>query len=136
LSSTCQVTAAQATIEFLTNQYVEPDGVEHSLFADACGIVGHVNVVGVGQALRQNQEFPCYLSRNEHAMVHTAVAFSNMTDRLRTFAGTTPIGPGPTNMPSGAATISINRILGPLLSGDIFVRHNDRRGSQRRCPRL
>jgi 3D-(3,5/4)-trihydroxycyclohexane-1,2-dione acylhydrolase (decyclizing) len=123
LSSTCQITAAQATIEFLTTQYVEPDGVERLLFACGCGIVGQVNLVGVGQALQQDQEFPCYLSRNEHAMVHTAVAVSNMTDRLRTFAGTTAIGPGPTNMPSGAATTSINRILGPLPSGDIFVRH-------------
>ena len=61
MSSTCQVTAAQTTIEFLKNQYVESEGVQRSLIADCCGIVGPVNVVGVGQALQQNQEFPCYL---------------------------------------------------------------------------
>ena len=124
MASTCRVTAAQATIRFLKNQYVERDGVERPFFAGCFGIFGHGNVAGIGQALQQNQDFPYYLSRNEQAMVHTAVAFSKMSNRLRAFACTTSIGPGATNMVTGAATATVNRIPVLLLPGDIFVRRN------------
>ncbi|MFZ0636070.1 MAG: 3D-(3,5/4)-trihydroxycyclohexane-1,2-dione acylhydrolase (decyclizing) [Candidatus Acidiferrales bacterium] len=124
MASTCRVTAAQATIKFLKNQYVERDGVERPFFAGCFGIFGHGNVAGIGQALQQNQDFPYYLSRNEQAMVHTAVAFSKMSNRLRAFACTTSIGPGATNMVTGAATATVNRIPVLLLPGDIFVRRN------------
>jgi len=118
------VTAAQATIEFLKNQYVERDGVERAFFAGCFGIFGHGNVAGIGQALQQNQDFPYYLSRNEQAMVHTATAFSKMNNRLRAFACTSSIGPGATNMVTGAATATVNRIPVLLLPGDIFARRN------------
>lgn len=101
LASTCRATAAQATIKFLKNQYVEREGVVRPFFAGCFGIFGHGNVAGIGQALQQNEEFPYYLSRNEQAMVHTAVAFSKMSNRLRAFACTSSIGPGATNMVSG-----------------------------------
>jgi 3D-(3,5/4)-trihydroxycyclohexane-1,2-dione acylhydrolase (decyclizing) len=118
------VTAAQATIAFLKNQYVERDGAEQPFFAGCLGIFGHGNVAGIGQALQQNPDFPYYLSRNEQAMVHTATAFSKMNNRLRTFACTSSIGPGATNMITGAATATINRIPVLLLPGDIFARRN------------
>ncbi len=118
------MTAAQATIEFLKNQYVERDGVERAFFAGCFGIFGHGNVAGIGQALQQNQDFPYYLSRNEQAMVHTATAFSKMNNRLRAFACTSSIGPGATNMVTGAATATVNRIPVLLLPGDIFARRN------------
>lgn len=118
------MTAAQATIKFLKNQYVERDGVERPFFAGCFGIFGHGNVAGIGQALQQNEDFPYYLSRNEQAMVHTAVAFSKMSNRLRAFACTSSIGPGATNMVTGAATATVNRIPVLLLPGDIFVRRN------------
>lgn len=121
---TCRVTTAQATIKFLKNQYVERDGVQRQFFAGCFGIFGHGNVAGIGQALQQNQDFPYYLSRNEQAMVHTAVAFSKMSNRLRVFACTSSIGPGATNMVTGAATATVNRIPVLLLPGDIFVRRN------------
>jgi 3D-(3,5/4)-trihydroxycyclohexane-1,2-dione acylhydrolase (decyclizing) len=124
LASTCRVTTAQATIQFLRNQFVERDGVEHQFFAGCFGIFGHGNVAGIGQALQQNPDFRYYLSRNEQAMVHTAVAFSKMNNRLRTFACTTSIGPGATNMLTGAAAATINRIPVLLLPGDIFARRN------------
>ncbi|MFZ0738114.1 MAG: 3D-(3,5/4)-trihydroxycyclohexane-1,2-dione acylhydrolase (decyclizing) [Candidatus Acidiferrales bacterium] len=124
MASTCRATAAQATIRFLKNQYVERDGVERPFFAGCFGIFGHGNVAGIGQALQQNLDFPYYLSRNEQAMVHTAVAFSKMSNRLRAFACTTSIGPGATNMVTGAATATVNRIPVLLLPGDIFVRRN------------
>ncbi|HEV2314162.1 MAG TPA: 3D-(3,5/4)-trihydroxycyclohexane-1,2-dione acylhydrolase (decyclizing) [Candidatus Acidoferrales bacterium] len=124
MAFTCRATAAQATIKFLKNQYVERDGVEHLFFAGCFGIFGHGNVAGIGQALQQNEDFPYYLSRNEQAMVHTAVAFSKMSNRLRVFACTSSIGPGATNMVTGAATATVNRIPVLLLPGDIFVRRN------------
>lgn len=121
---TCRATTAQATIKFLKNQYVGRDGVERPFFAGCFGIFGHGNVAGIGQALQQNEDFPYYLSRNEQAMVHTAVAFSKMSNRLRVFACTSSIGPGATNMVTGAATATVNRIPVLLLPGDIFVRRN------------
>jgi len=124
LAFTCRATAAQATIKFLKNQYVERDGVERPFFAGCLGIFGHGNVAGIGQALQQNEDFPYYLTRNEQAMVHTAVAFSKMSNRLRVFACTSSIGPGATNMITGAATATVNRIPVLLLPGDIFVRRN------------
>jgi 3D-(3,5/4)-trihydroxycyclohexane-1,2-dione acylhydrolase (decyclizing) len=124
LASTCRATAAQAIIKFLKNQYVERDGVERPFFGGCFGIFGHGNVAGIGQALQQNEDFPYYLSRNEQAMVHTAVAFSKMSNRLRAFACTSSIGPGATNMVTGAATATVNRIPVLLLPGDIFARRN------------
>jgi 3D-(3,5/4)-trihydroxycyclohexane-1,2-dione acylhydrolase (decyclizing) len=118
------VTAAQAIIKFLKNQYVERDGVERPFFGGCFGIFGHGNVAGIGQALQQNEDFPYYLSRNEQAMVHTAVAFSKMSNRLRAFVCTSSIGPGATNMLTGAATATVNRIPVLLLAGDIFARRN------------
>jgi 3D-(3,5/4)-trihydroxycyclohexane-1,2-dione acylhydrolase (decyclizing) len=122
--STCRVTAAQAIIKFLKNQYVERDGVARPFFGGCFGIFGHGNVAGIGQALQQNEDFPYYLSRNEQAMVHTAVAFSKMSNRLRAFVCTSSIGPGATNMVTGAATATVNRIPVLLLPGDIFARRN------------
>ena len=124
MASRCRLTAAQATILFLKNQFVERDGKETSFFAGCFGIFGHGNVAGIGQALQQNPDFPYFLPRNEQAMVHTATGFAKMSNRLRTFACTSSIGPGATNMITGAATATINRLPVLLLPGDIFARRN------------
>ena len=121
---TRRLTTAQAVIQFLKNQHVERDGVEHAFFAGCFGIFGHGNVAGLGQALQQNPDFPYYLCRNEQAMVHTATAFAKMSNRLRTLVCTTSIGPGATNMITGAAAATINRVPVLLLPGDIFARRN------------
>ena len=118
------MTMAQAIVSFLKNQIVERDGRQAQFFAGCFGIFGHGNVAGIGQALQQNPDFPYYLPRNEQAMVHTAVAFSKMNNRLRAFACTSSIGPGATNMVTGAATATINRIPVLLLPGDIFARRD------------
>ncbi len=115
---------AQALINFLKQQYVERDGHEQQFFAGVWGIFGHGNVAGVGQALDQERDFRYYLTRNEQAMTHTAAAFAKMSNRLRTFACTSSIGPGATNMITGAATATINRLPLLLLPGDIFARRN------------
>src|SRR5919198_2830462 len=119
-----RLTMAQALTAFLKAQYVERDGREFPFFAGVWGIFGHGNVAGIGQALQQTPEFRYYLTRNEQAMVHTATAFAKMNNRLRTFACTSSIGPGATNMVTGAATATINRLPVLLLPGDIFARRN------------
>src|SRR5881296_786239 len=121
---TRRMTTAQALIGFLKNQFVERDGRETQFFAGVWGIFGHGNVARIGQALHQSPDFRYYLCRNEQAMVHTATAFSKMRNRLATFACTSSIGPGATNMITGAATATINRIPVLLLPGDIFARRN------------
>jgi len=121
---TQKLTTAQAIVRFLKAQRVARDGQEHSFFAGCFGIFGHGNVAGIGEALQQNPDFPYYLCRNEQAMVHTAAAFAKMSNRLRTLVCTTSIGPGATNMLTGAAGATINRLPVLLLPGDIFARRN------------
>ncbi len=121
---TLRLTMAQALVAFLKNQYVERDGHETAFFAGAWGIFGHGCVAGVGQALQQNPDFRYYLCRNEQAAVHAATAFARANNRLRTFACVSSIGPGATNMVTGAATATINRLPVLLLPGDIFARRN------------
>ncbi|MDE3237197.1 MAG: 3D-(3,5/4)-trihydroxycyclohexane-1,2-dione acylhydrolase (decyclizing), partial [Bacteroidota bacterium] len=119
-TKTERLTVAQATIKFLQNQYVERDGREQSFFAGCFGIFGHGNVGGIGQALLQYPSFKYYQCRNEQAMVHTAIAYAKVKNRLGAFVCTTSIGPGATNMVTGAATATINRLPVLLLPGDIF----------------
>ena len=115
---------AQALILFLKNQYVERDGKQHTFFAGMLGIFGHGNVAGIGQALQQNPDFKYILVRNEQSGVHMAAAYAKASNRLRTFACTSSIGPGATNMITGAALATINRLPVLLLPGDIFARRN------------
>ena len=120
--NTIKLTMAQAIVEFLKKQYVGRDGEERAFFAGMFGIFGHGIVAGIGQALQQNAaSFRYYQARNEQAMVHTATAFAKMNNRLRTFACTSSIGPGATNMVTGAATATVNRLPVLLLPGDIFA---------------
>lgn len=122
--TTTRLTMSQAIIKYLMNQYVERDGVENLFFAGCFGIFGHGNVAGVGQALQQYPEFTYYQTRNEQAMVHTAAAYTKMKNRLQTMACTTSIGPGASNMLTGAAAATVNRLPVLLLPGDIFSRRN------------
>jgi 3D-(3,5/4)-trihydroxycyclohexane-1,2-dione acylhydrolase (decyclizing) len=120
--TTVRLTTAQALVRFLSVQVSERDGREQPFFAGCFGIFGHGNVAGVGQALDQLRgRLRYYQCRNEQAMVHTAAAFAKMTNRLRTLACTTSIGPGATNMLTGAAGATINRLPVLLLPGDIFA---------------
>ena len=121
-----RLTVAQALVRFLANQYTERDGIEQRLIAGCFGIFGHGNVAGVGQALLEaeldpEQDLPYRLARNEQAMVHAAAGYARMSDRLSTMACTTSIGPGATNMVTGAALATLNRLPVLLLPGDIFA---------------
>jgi 3D-(3,5/4)-trihydroxycyclohexane-1,2-dione acylhydrolase (decyclizing) len=119
-----RLTVAQALVKFLANQYSERDGVEQRLIPGCFGIFGHGNVAGVGQALLQvadSGEMPYHLARNEQGMVHAAVGFSRMRNRTQALACTASIGPGSTNMLTGAALATTNRIPVLLLPSDIFA---------------
>ncbi len=119
---TRRLTMAQAVIAFLQSQYVSRDGLQQPFFAGCWGIFGHGNVAGIGQALAEFAgSFPYFQTRNEQAMVHTAVAYAKQKNRLQTFACASSIGPGATNMVTGAAAATVNRIPVLLLPGDIFA---------------
>ena len=122
MSQTRRLTMAQALVEFLTQQYTSLDGVEQQFFGGVFAVFGHGNVAGLGQALLQAKDrLRCYAARNEQAMVHTAVGFAKMANRRRALACTSSIGPGATNMLTGAAVATINRLPVLLLPGDIFA---------------
>ncbi|MGQ0844090.1 MAG: 3D-(3,5/4)-trihydroxycyclohexane-1,2-dione acylhydrolase (decyclizing) [Sporichthyaceae bacterium] len=121
-----RLTVAQALVRFLSVQYSERDGRRRRLIAGCFGIFGHGNVAGVGQALLQahatgEADLPYWLGRNEQAMVHSAVGYARMSNRLSTLACTTSIGPGATNLVTGAALATINRLPVLLLPGDTFA---------------
>jgi 3D-(3,5/4)-trihydroxycyclohexane-1,2-dione acylhydrolase (decyclizing) len=124
MSGTVRLTTAQAIIAFLKRQYVERDGKGMRFFAGVLGIFGHGNVAGIGQALQQNPDFRYILVRNEQSAVHMAAGYAKASNRLATFVCTSSIGPGATNMVTGAAAATINRIPVLLLPGDIFARRN------------
>src|ERR1700687_898918 len=120
--TTVRLTMAQALVRFLAAQHSERDGVEHRFFEGCFGIFGHGNVTGVGQALAESPDLLTYYqARNEQAMVHTAAGFARMRNRLATLACTSSIGPGATNMVTGAAAATVNRIPVLLLAGDTFA---------------
>lgn len=117
-----KLTVAQALVRFLAVQHSERDGVEQRLIAGCFGIFGHGNVAGVGQALLEaGDALPFYHARNEQAMVHTAAGYARQKNRLSTLACTSSIGPGATNMVTGAALATINRLPVLLLPGDVFA---------------
>ena len=125
-ATTVRLTVGQALVKFLIAQYSERDGKEQRLFEGVFGIFGHGNVAGVGQALLQQEledptSLPYVLARNEQGMVHASAAFARMRDRLSTWACTASIGPGSTNMVTGAALATINRLPVLLLPSDVFA---------------
>ncbi|MDT0436026.1 MULTISPECIES: 3D-(3,5/4)-trihydroxycyclohexane-1,2-dione acylhydrolase (decyclizing) [Streptomyces] len=122
MTSTTRLTVAQALVRFLAAQYTERDGARHRLIAATWGIFGHGNVAGVGQALLEHADLmPYHQGRNEQAMVHAAVGYARQSNRLSTHAVTTSVGPGATNLVTGAALATVNRLPVLLLPGDTFA---------------
>ncbi len=117
-----ELTVAQALVRFLAAQHVERDGRRERFFAGCLGIFGHGNVAGLGQALAQDPDLlPYHPARNEQAMVHIAAGYARQRNRLGTWACTTSVGPGATNLVTGAALATINRLPVLLLPGDTFA---------------
>jgi 3D-(3,5/4)-trihydroxycyclohexane-1,2-dione acylhydrolase (decyclizing) len=125
--STRRLTTAQALVAFLAAQYVERDGTTTPFVRGCFGILGHGNVAGIGQALQEaGDRLRYYQGRNEQAMVHAAAGFARQRNRLATLACTTSVGPGATNLVTGAAAATINRVPVLLLPGDIFASRTPR----------
>ena len=121
-STTIRLTAGQALVRYLAAQHSERDGVRRRVIPGMFGIFGHGNVCGVGQALEQEQALmPYYQPKNEQSMVHTAIGFAKANERLATLACSASIGPGATNMVTGAATATVNRVPVLLLPSDTFA---------------
>jgi len=120
--STIRLTAAQAIVRYLSVQYTERDRQRQRLIKGMFGIFGHGNVTGIGQALEEvGEDLPYFRAQNEQAMVHSAIAYAKMKNRLETFACTSSVGPGATNMITGAALATVNRLPVLLLPGDTFA---------------
>ncbi|MFJ7153115.1 3D-(3,5/4)-trihydroxycyclohexane-1,2-dione acylhydrolase (decyclizing) [Streptomyces sp. NPDC100445] len=119
---TTRLTVAQALVRFLAAQYTERDGERRRLIGATWGIFGHGNVAGIGQALLEHADvMPYHQGRNEQSMVHAAVGYARQSDRLSTHAVTTSIGPGATNLVTGAALATVNHLPVLLLPGDVFA---------------
>ena len=121
-----RLTVGQALVEFLAHQWsIDGDHRERTI-PGILGIFGHGNISGVGQALAQlNADepdlMPYYQARNEQAMVHQAVGFARSHRRRATLAATASVGPGATNMLTGAALATTNRLPALLLPSDTFA---------------
>ncbi|MFE1010235.1 3D-(3,5/4)-trihydroxycyclohexane-1,2-dione acylhydrolase (decyclizing) [Streptomyces sp. NPDC058794] len=123
-AATRRLTTAQALVRFLAAQHTERDGVRRRLISGTWGVFGHGNVAGIGQALVEYADvMPYHQGRNEQAMVHAAVGHARHLNRLSAQAVTTSIGPGATNLVTGAALATINRLPVFLLPGDYFASH-------------
>ncbi|MFI8253152.1 3D-(3,5/4)-trihydroxycyclohexane-1,2-dione acylhydrolase (decyclizing) [Streptomyces filamentosus] len=121
LTGSVRLTVAQALVRFLAAQHTERDGERHRLIAATWGVFGHGNVAGIGQALVEEEHMPFHQGRNEQAMVHAAVGHARQTGRLSAHAVTTSIGPGATNLVTGAALATVNHLPVLLLPGDTFA---------------
>jgi 3D-(3,5/4)-trihydroxycyclohexane-1,2-dione acylhydrolase (decyclizing) len=120
--ATVRLTVGQAIVKYLQVQYSEADGVQQRLIPAMLGIFGHGNVGGLGQGLLTlGDDLPYIQSRNEQATVHHAVGFAKASRRRSTFACTASIGPGSTNMVTGAATATINHIPVLLVVSDSYA---------------
>ena len=121
-TGTVRLTMAQALVKYLQVQYSERDGARRRLIPGVFGIFGHGNVAGLGQAFYEyGQDLTYYQTRNEQSMVHTAIGFAKANHRMAALACTSSIGPGATNMVTGAATATINRLPVLLLPSDYFA---------------
>ena len=122
LSKTFELTAAQAAVIYMQRQFSDFDGDRQRLVAGMFGIFGHGNVASMGQALDEyGKDLPFYQPKNEQAMVHAAIGFAKAKNRKAVLACTASIGPGSTNMLTGAATATVNRIPVLLFASDIFA---------------
>ena len=120
--ATIRLTMAQALLRFLDNQYIWFDGEESKFVEGVFGIFGHGCVVGIGEALADEQNgLPFYQAKNEQGAVHAATAFAKEHNRRKIMAVTSSIGPGALNMVVGAGTATANHIPVLLLPGDVFA---------------
>ncbi|ALP48919.1 3D-(3,5/4)-trihydroxycyclohexane-1,2-dione acylhydrolase (decyclizing) [Corynebacterium glutamicum] len=126
MAETKRMTVSQALVEFLGHQWTVDGDIRERTIPGMFGIFGHGNVAGIGQALKQyNVEqpelMPYYQARNEQAMVHQSVGYARMHRRRGTYASAASVGPGATNLLTGAALATTNRLPALLLPSDTFA---------------
>ncbi|PQZ60173.1 MULTISPECIES: 3D-(3,5/4)-trihydroxycyclohexane-1,2-dione acylhydrolase (decyclizing) [unclassified Microbacterium] len=126
MTATRRMSVSQALVEFLANQWTVDGDIRERTIPGMFGIFGHGNVAGIGQALRQFDverpgAMPYHQARNEQAMVHQSVGYARMHRRRATFASAASVGPGATNMLTGAALATTNRLPALLLPSDTFA---------------
>jgi 3D-(3,5/4)-trihydroxycyclohexane-1,2-dione acylhydrolase (decyclizing) len=124
--TTRKMSVGQVIVEFLAHQYTVDGAYRERTIQGVFGIFGHGNVAGIGQALKQLSTtdpdvMPYFQARNEQAMVHESSAFARMKRRRATFACTASVGPGATNMLTGAAVATTNRLPVLLFPSDTFA---------------
>ncbi|MGB0901464.1 3D-(3,5/4)-trihydroxycyclohexane-1,2-dione acylhydrolase (decyclizing) [Halocynthiibacter sp.] len=117
--NTIRLTAAQAMVRYIENQFNE-DG--QRIIEGVWAIFGHGNVAGIGEALHDAKDrLPTYRGHNEQTMAHAAIAYAKQSKRKRAMAVTTSIGPGATNMVTAAALAHVNRLPVLMIPGDVFA---------------
>ncbi len=122
MSTTIRLTTAQAVVRYLGQQHTVMDGERRRSVPAMLGIFGHGNVAGLGQALDEfSAEMPYVQGRNEQSLVHVATGYAKASRRRACLAVTASIGPGATNMVTGAALATINRLPVLLLPGDTYA---------------
>jgi 3D-(3,5/4)-trihydroxycyclohexane-1,2-dione acylhydrolase (decyclizing) len=119
---TVRLTAAQALVRYLAAQWSERDGERRRAVPAVCGIFGHGNLCALSAALSESAgELRFVQTKHEQAAVHAAIGYAKATRRLATLACTASVGPGATNLVTGAATATTNRLPVLLLPGDTFA---------------
>ncbi len=124
---TVRLTASQALVRFLENQYVsyiDMDGneVEHKFVKGIFMLPGHGNVVGFANGVEQElKDMVVYQGKNEQGMALAAVGYAKQMRRKQIFAATSSVGPGACNMVTAAATATANNIPVLILPGDIYA---------------
>ncbi|NCB28570.1 MAG: 3D-(3,5/4)-trihydroxycyclohexane-1,2-dione acylhydrolase (decyclizing), partial [Clostridia bacterium] len=124
---TVRLTASQAIVRFLENQYVsyiDMDGneVEHKFVKGIFMLPGHGNVVGFANGVEQElKDMIVYQGKNEQGMALAAVGYAKQMRRKEIFACTSSVGPGACNMVTAAATATANNIPVLILPGDIYA---------------
>ena len=114
---TKRLTSAQAIIQFLMHQHVERDSLRQRFFAGCLGIFGHGCIAAIGQALQQYPEFRYYMTKNEQASVHIATAFAKMSNRLRTFACVSSIGPAAVKRACQPGSTTVVALASAMIAG-------------------
>ena len=124
---TVRLTASQALVRFLENQYIsyiDMDGneVEHKFVKGIFMLPGHGNVVGFANGVEQElKDMVVYQGKNEQGMALAAMGYAKQLRRKQIFACTSSVGPGACNMVTAAATATANNIPLLLLPGDIYA---------------
>ena len=124
---TVRLTASQALVRFLENQYVsyiDMDGneVESKFVKGIFMLPGHGNVVGFANGVEQElKDMIVYQGKNEQGMALAAVVYAKQMRRKGIFACTSSVGPGACNMVTAAATATANNIPVLILPGDIYA---------------